>query len=74
MEKELIELLKLKENVVRANMSAELDERLGVDATKSNDVVLFYEEALKNKLKQIIEKYEIHIYNVKNAVDGGDFK
>ena len=57
MEKELIELLKLKENVVRANMSAELDERLGVDATKSNDVVLFYEEALKNKLKQIVEKY-----------------
>jgi hypothetical protein len=43
MEKELKELLKLKENAVRWNMCAELDERLGVDPTKSNESALFYE-------------------------------
>jgi hypothetical protein len=57
MEKELKELLKLKENVVRWNMCAELDERLGVDATKSNQSALFYEQELNSKLKKIVETY-----------------
>jgi hypothetical protein len=57
MKKELKELLKLKENVVRWNMCAELDERLGVDPTKSNESALFYEQELNSKLKKIIETY-----------------
>jgi|688.fasta_scaffold175371_4 hypothetical protein len=57
MEKELKELLKLKENVVRWNMCAELDERLGVDPTKSNESALFYEQELNSKLKKIVETY-----------------
>jgi hypothetical protein len=57
MEKELKELLKLKENVVRWNMSAELDERLGVNPTKSNESALFYEQELNSKLKKILETY-----------------
>jgi hypothetical protein len=57
MEKELKELLKLKENVVRWNMCAELDERLGLDPTKSNESALFYENELNSKLKKIVEAY-----------------
>ena len=57
MEKELKELLKLKENAVRWNMCAELDERLGVDSTKSNESALFYEQELNSKLKKIVETY-----------------
>lgn len=57
MKKELKELLKLKENVVRWNMCAELDERLGVDPTKSNESALFYEQELNSKLKKIVETY-----------------